>query len=254
MKISTLQWNIGGAKIRTPDSDPTNYDIYKQEGLEHIIAVIKECKPDIVTLQETHASPAFVQAMEISMQTGLPNKVNVSYDRSHIDKQQDLGQAVLSRFPITRYFSTKFLNPKYEITRPNGEVWISHDKGITECELKIENKMVIVYSLHLIPFQYFEVDHLGERAKELRADIAKKLKIKSDCLIQGDFNIDGPSLKEFMPEWFKAGLQEILQDAPTRPKGQSHDHVLYKGLKLKSSKVIESVLTDHFPIYSEFEI
>lgn len=253
MRISTLQWNIGGARILTPDCDPKDYDAYKQEGIEHIITVINECKPDIVTMQETHATPALVQADVIAQRTGLRYHVNNSYDRSHIEKGQDLGQAVLTRFSILREYFTPLHNPQYKRTLPDGEILVSHNKLLTECQLRIaDDSTLTVYTLHMTPFQFFNVNHLGEETAKIREDLAKKLQIKGNCIIQGDFNIDSPSLKAFMPAWFKAGLQEVTQNDATRPKGQRHDHVLYKGLRLVSSRVL-SALTDHYPIYSEFE-
>ena len=71
MKIRTLQWNIGGGKIRDINSDPTKeidsvISSYSEEGLDYIITNIKELNVDIITLQETHSDKNTIQAEVIA--------------------------------------------------------------------------------------------------------------------------------------------------------------------------------------------
>ena len=95
----------------------------------------------------------------------------------------------------------------------------------------------------------------GQEAKKVRLDV--EAKIKNDCpklLLQGDFNIDTPSLRPFLPKLFADKMKQVILKTPTTPKGKWYDHILYKGFHHLQSYVITDVLTDHFPIYSEFEV
>ena len=108
---------------------------------------------------------------------------------------------------------------------------------------------------HFVPFRKFGRDLKEDALKDIREDIIKKIMCnKKEFLLQGDFNYNDVSLKSFLPEIFSDEVQEIILDEPTTVRNKRYEHIIYKGLKHLSSKVISDVLTDHFPIYSEFEI
>lgn len=254
MIIKTLQWNIGGGKIRninTPAEGPYNVD-----GIAHIIELLKRYNPDIITLQETHADEKIIQAEIIAKEIGLSYSTNDVYDKSHIEDGQGLGQAIISRFPISEHNFKLFYNPRFEVTGPDGSKWISHDKGVSKCLLEIgTNSKIQVATLHLIPFRKFEVDPLEEKFENLREDITELSSPSSNTfLLQGDFNFDDASLRGFLPTLFEKGISEVLLDDPTTPKGRKYDHVVYEGLRHVRSEVLSDVLTDHFPVLSKFEI
>lgn len=254
MIIKTLQWNIGGGKIRSADAPAEGpYDV---NGMTHIVELLRKYNPDIITLQETHADEEIVQAKIIAKEIGLPYSTNDIYDKSHIEDGQGLGQAIISRFPIDEHDFKLFFNPHFEIAGPDGGKWISHDKGVSKCLLEYSEGMKIqVATLHLIPFRKFEVDPLEEKFENLREDIAELSSPSSNTfLLQGDFNFDDASLKLFLPTLFEKGISEVLLDDPTTPKGRKYDHVVYGGLRHVRSKILSDVLTDHFPVLSEFEI
>jgi len=216
---------------------------------------LKSTIPDIITLQETHASESRVQAKEIAMKLGMSYYYNDDHDDSHLEKGQKLGLAVISRFPLSGHNFELFYNPKYKWHRPNGEVWISHNKGITSCTAEIDEVKLKLQTLHLIPFRKFGVDIISDETKDIRDDISLKItKDYAPYLLQGDFNFNDESLKAFLPAIFSDGLQELDQEKPTTPKGRIYDHILYQGLELKKYNIIDDVLTDHFPIISKFEL
>ncbi len=105
--LRTAQWNIGGGKIRDPEYVPSDvllYDVfgpYDSDGLESIIDTLDQNKPDIVTLQETHEADNFSQTAIIAEALGLPYWVNDTYGESHIDPDYRLGQAIISKFPLS---------------------------------------------------------------------------------------------------------------------------------------------------------
>lgn len=253
MIIKTLQWNIGGGKIRSASvSAEGPYDI---NGVAHIAELLKKHNPDIITLQETHADNKIIQAEIIAKEIGLPYSINDVYDKSHIEEGQGLGQAIISRFPISQRNFNLFFNPRFEVVGPDGSKWISHNKGVSKCLLEVEDVKIQVATLHLIPFRKFKIDPLEEKFRNLRDNIAELSSPSSNAfLLQGDFNFNDFSLKNLLPALFEKGISEVLLDDPTTPKGRRYDHVVYGGLKHIRSEVLSDVLTDHFPILSEFEI
>jgi len=256
MRIKTIQWNIGGGKIRESSSDPLSDDSYNIDGLSYIEQIIKKHNPDIIFLQETHQGEDPNQAKELSVSLGLKHYFNDIYDKSHLEKGQKLGQAIISRFPIENHKFEFFLNPKLEVIHSTGEKWISHNKGISSCFVKIGEKTILqLKTLHLVPFRRFNIDPLSHELAEVRKDIVEKIKCSTEkFLLQGDFNYNDFSLRRFLPDIFSNGVSEVILNEPTTAKGRKYEHIIYKGLKHCLSEVITNTLTDHFPVYSEFEI
>lgn len=254
MLLKVIQWNIGGAKTRKV-TDPVA-GFYTNEGIEYVEELLKKYDADIITLQETHANAQKVQVESLAKKLNLLYVFNDIYDKSHIEEGQNLGQAVLSRFPISHHTFNFLLNPHFEAVGPDGRNWVSHDKGVSKCLVTLgEEKTIQVCTLHLIPFSIFNVNPVEEEFKELRKNIIDLTNPSENIfLLQGDFNFDNASLKEFLPDLLNKNISEILLDTPTTPKGRNYDHVMFKGLKHIRSEVIADTLTDHFPVYSEFEI
>lgn len=237
MKIKTVQWNIGGAET----------------GLENIISTLKHVNPDIITFQEIHEGKVS-QTKEISKALGLPHFVVDSYGSSHIDKRSKLSQSILSRFPLSNHRFQLFINPGYQIII-EGKPYPCHDKGVTKVVAALEDKMINIQTLHMVPFAKASVDPLGPLASELREDICRKIEpLLENYLLQGDFNFDNESLRPFLPTIFRNGVKEVLQTGFTGPLCFKSDHIIYRGLTLVKSNVFNKIQTDHFPIITEFEI
>ncbi len=255
MIIKTIQWNIGGGGVRGEGDDPVDEKSYKQENLDYIKGVLEKYSPDIIFLQETHQNNDKSQVERIADALGLKYFFNDIYAQSHIDSSQKLGQGIISRWPIENHGFEFFINPKWELERPDGGKWTSHDKGVSSCTIKAEDRVFNLKTLHLFPFRKFGKDPIDTEFKNMREDIEDKIRpIEKLFLLQGDFNYNESSLKDFLPNVFENGAREVLLTEPTTPKGRKYDHVVYQGLKHRLSKVISDALTDHYPIYSEFEI
>jgi endonuclease/exonuclease/phosphatase (EEP) superfamily protein YafD len=256
MTIKTLQWNIGGGKIRNQADDPTDPLVYRFSALDQIINVMKKYNPDIITIQESHSNEKGNQASEIAKALGLEFVANDVYDKSHLEEGQGLSQATISRFPIEKHNFIFFHNPKFETLSPTGEHWVSHEKGVTSCWVNLGGDLILnVKGSHSFPYRRFNVDPLSEAILELRKDMAEKLKPEANLyLYQGDLNYNDFTLVDFLPGLLQNGVVEVILTEPTTPKGRKYDHIIYRGLKHLSSQVISNALTDHFPIISEFEI
>lgn len=255
MIIKTLQWNIGGGKIRKPEDRLENSATYIHNGLPHIIELIKSLSPDIVSFQELNIGPSGNQADQISAATGLPNIIWDLYAPSHIVLGDNTALTIMSRFPINKKDFHLFTNPKIERVRPDGTRWTSFDKGVLSADIILGNRTLSFKTLHVFPFFVFQRDYRDPEFKGLISEISRDTKPDSELyLAQGDFNIQEASLQETLPEVFEAGAEEVAINEPTYHEGLILDHVLYKGLKLNSVRVVKEALTDHFPIYSEFAL
>lgn len=254
MKLKTLQWNIGGGKIRDINDVDSPYQL---EGVEYIIQELSKHNPDIITLQETHQSIGYDQTKIIAERLGYRYFINDVYDESHVEKGQELGQAILSKFPIVDHSFSFFENPKLELVTPQGEKWVSHDKGVSRVLVQIDDSVVLeISTLHLVPFRRFGVDALSDDFKRLRENIQSLVLPTHDrYLLQGDFNFDNKSLVGLLGNFFEGNdIKEVEQNKPTTPKNRAYDHVVYKGIKHIASETVDTVLTDHYPIISLFDL
>lgn len=254
MKLTSVQWNIGGGKIRDAESDPTLPASYSLDGLGHIAETLRDINPDIITLQETHAANGTSQPQVLAEQLGYSYWANDEYADSHVEDGFRLGQGIISRYPIKNHQFQMFYNPHYQAEWEEGVV-TSHDKGITTCDVDINGQTLTIMTLHAIPFRPFNIDPLSEDAREVREDMQAKIQTDSELvLLQGDFNYDEKSLKSLLPSIFEPRLSEALQSQPTTPKGRYYDHVAFRGLRLESSFADSSKLTDHYPVISKFDL
>lgn len=256
MEFRTLQWNIGGGRIRAQDDDPLADESYGENNTEYFRKLIAQHHPDIVTLQEVHKNLSTDQGEEIARGLGFGHFITDPYSLSHIEDGQQLSQSVLSRHPIRNHQFDFLYNPRYEIVRPNGSIWISHDKGVTVCSTALPNgKTLEVVTVHMIPFRKFGVDITSEDVQKILKEFTGKISSRADVLLlQGDFNIDNASLKEHLPDLFKMGLEEVVLTDHTTPSGRKYDHVLYRGMKHLNSCVMTDTLADHYPVFSVFEL
>jgi endonuclease/exonuclease/phosphatase (EEP) superfamily protein YafD len=248
MIIKTLQWNIGGAQL--------DGDLLPEGNLNYIINIIKNSGADIIFLQETHTNDSVIQAKVIAEQLGFQYFINDVYDKSHLEEGQGLSQAIISRFPITNHRFALFPNPHFEIINSDGKQWTSHDKGITTGDVMVSDAVTIkVGTLHLVPFHRFKINPLDDKYSDLRNRIAQLASVDCDrYILQGDFNFNSKDLTSLLPSLFNVGMQEAELPAPTRPNGMLCDHALYKGVTLVKQEIISNTLTDHFPVYYEFDV
>lgn len=260
MTIKIVQWNIGGGKIRDIDSDPTKTvgaikNSYSKEGFDYIISKLKELSPDIVTLEEAHEDDVTIQAEVIAKSLGLGYWISDVYCDSHVEKDQKLCQAIISRFPLSNHAFDLFYNPHAKLITEAGEEWISLDKGYSFAEATLpDNSKLGIGVLHAFPFRRFGLDYAGTEAQKILKSIEElisKTKI-SPMILGGDFNINDGSLKQYLPN-IMSDFDEIILQEPTTPKDRKYDHVIYSGLKLIDSKIHNEVLTDHYPVSATFE-
>ncbi len=255
MKLKTLTWNIGGGKILRSGAAPDLLASYSDDGMSEIIGVLHDESPDIITLQEVQQKTDYDQAAIIASALGYEYYFHDSVSDSHIDTDCRLGNAIISRHPLSRHAFKFFDNPHVQTKWEDGTIATSFDKGYTRCTASVDTIEVEIVSLHLMPFRRFGVELSSSLARKVIRDVTNKLVLSSEhLLVQGDFNINAPTLRPYFEELFATQtLNELTLNEPTTPKGRMYDHVFYRGLRLKSQKVIPSVDTDHYPVVCLFE-
>ncbi|MBS1797569.1 MAG: endonuclease/exonuclease/phosphatase family protein [Acidobacteria bacterium] len=253
-KIKTLQWNIGGGRTCSELSDPADPDSYIEDGLDSIIAILRRENPDVITLQETHESAGSSQAEIIAGALGLESWFNDSYDDSFMEAGCRIGQAVISRYPITNRIFVPFKNPGFRVRDEAGNEIRSINSGLSAATIELPDGVSIrIETFHMPAFHFFGVDLRSEAAGRVLQEVSGTIgQPGMPTIVQADFNLDFPSLKAALPDFFDGPLREIVQESPTNPKGKRLDHILYAGLKLETNKVIKDVRTDHYPLIAQF--
>jgi hypothetical protein len=252
MQITTVQWNIGGAKIRGENADPVPVESYTHEGFEYLIQKLKEYNPGVITLQENHADETGSQAGAIAKALGWQYFFNDRYDQSHIDPTQGLCQSIISKYPLSEHSFTFFYNPPFKRVMENGEEWTSHNKGMTTCKADVGGISVTFQTLHAVPFRPFAVDLKSpEAVKVLQSMDALIDRMAPHYVFQGDFNY--PELSELFPETM-GSLTEVGGKHPTTPRGKLYDHILCRGAQPISVSIDTTALTDHYPVIATLEI
>ncbi|KKW42608.1 MAG: hypothetical protein UY92_C0005G0030 [Candidatus Magasanikbacteria bacterium GW2011_GWA2_56_11] len=257
MKLKTVQWNINGGKIRSVEADPTLDSSYVIDDQGYYAARLKAYVPDIVALQETHTDETEEVSGQISYfadQLGLPYFINVPFSPSHIEAGKKLGNAILSRWPLSATSFEVFFNPRPQRVLDSGEIAVAHDKGVVRAVLDVDGQALEVMSVHLMPFHRFNFDLFAPEQLSFIEDMAGKIKPKEmRALIQGDFNLDCPSLGALIPQFVET-VSEVALVEPTFCRGGRFDHILYRGLYHVSTEIDRRALSDHYPLYSEFEL
>ena len=254
MKLKTITWNIGGGKLLVKGSDYSRLDSYSIDGLDDIIKWLKQENADLITLQETQKNKNIDQVQKIATELGF-NYIHDSMSDSHIDEGFQLGNAILSHYQIKNHKTGFFYNPKVITKWEDGSIATSFDKGFSTCEIEVGIRKVKIISTHLIPFRRFKINLESDIAKKILEDVQTKINNFSEItILQGDFNIDNQSIEKYLPKLFENGLEEVIQNEPTTPKGRKYDHILYRGMTLRGTRVNSTARTDHFPVIAEFEI
>lgn len=254
MQIKTITWNVGGAKELEAGKDPLLMSSYNVDAVQAIADYLKQISPDIVTLQEVQGNDNGNQVEALARLMGYEYYFYEATSDSHIDVGHTLGNGIISKYPISDHTTGVFLNPKAEALLEGTPV-TSHDKGYGSCMVSIDGVNIRVSTTHLLPFRMMGIDLGSDMGKKILASVERSLATQEDkVLIQGDFNIDSELMAPYLPNLvFDQELEEVKIDHPTTPKGSRYDHVLFKGMTLKTVTIDSQVNTDHYPVICTFD-
>ncbi len=217
--------------------------------------LLKKYKPDIIFLQEidmyTKRAYNRNQLYILSRYTGLTYRAigtNIKYSNGFF------GDGIISKFPIE--YSANYLSP---LTNPSHE-----QRGILCNKISFGNIKINVFSVHMSTFENERVLTSKELLK-----IISKINKTEPIIIGGDFNVGitkignhkylhTPKEKYEEYEILKQKLMSIENTENTWFSTEGNgciDSFFYsKHLKLIRYKVIETKVSDHYPIYVEFLI
>lgn len=217
--------------------------------------LLKKYNPDIVFLQEidmyTKRAYNKNQLYTMSKYTGLNYRAmgtNIKY------KNGFYGDGIISKFPIE--YSANYLSPLTNI---------SHEqRGILCNKISFGNIKINVFSLHMSTFE-------NERiltAKEL-IRIISKINKNEPIVIGGDFNVGITKVGQHKYLYEKKEKYKEYEILKTKlnfldnreitwisndGKGCIDSFFYSNHLSLLKYKIIETNVSDHYPIYTEFKI
>ncbi len=249
MTIRVGTWNIGGAHT-TASPELFHYD---KEDVEYFAHELRTANLDIICLQEAHTRPDGSNSTEeIANILGYEYWYNVPSHKSHIIEGYHLGNAIISRLPITDTAFKFYPYPKVPLFwkdgRPAGEKHTKHLQVARVGDVWIANT-------HLLPIQLFgyaydDNTHGGEYAREVEGTM-RDLVTNTPLIFCGDFNRPDP-LELFQP-LRELQLLEALPPVPTRPGGKQVDHILYSPEVRVINSGVQEGRGDHYLCFAELD-
>ena len=229
-----------------------SYNIHHAEGVdrkldvERIAGVIRSVDPDLVALQEVDQRAKRTGGVDQPAELAKLTKMRVAFGANIELQGGHYGNAVLSRFPITRH--QNHLLPNID----RGE-----QRGVIEAEIEIpkSSEFVLLLATHL--------DHRGEERERLASAkfINELVAQHSDrpALLAGDLNAtpNSKTLQRFGEMWTRVN-EKPMATVPVRKPAKQIDFILYRPRdrwKAIEVKVLdESVASDHRAIFSVLEL
>lgn len=171
------------------------------------------------------------------------------YGKNAIFKDRHHGNAILSRFPIA-----KWENEDLSLSR-------LEQRGLLHCEIPLERGTTLhLFNVHL------NLRH-GDRVKQIERIISRYLKlIPTDApfILAGDFNDWGKELSHYLEnkmnlfECHKYMKSSYAKTFPSFFPLLSLDRIYARNIKPISVEALSqtpwNLLSDHLPLYLEFEI
>ncbi len=229
-----------------------SYNIHHAEGVdrkldvERIAGVIRSVEPDLVALQEVDQKVKRTQVVDQPAELARLTKMHVVFGANIELQGGHYGNAVLSRFPITRH--KNHLLPNID----GGE-----QRGVIEAEIKFpdSNDSLSLLATHL-DFRADERERLA--SARLINDLAAK-HLDRPALLAGDLNAtpDSKTLQEFEKRWVQAN-ERPMATVPVNQPTQQIDFILLRPRnrwKVIEVKVLdEAVASDHRAIFAILEL
>lgn len=229
-----------------------SYNIHHAEGVdrkldvERIASVIRSVEPDLVALQEVDHKVKRTQVVDQPVELAKLTKMHVVFGANIELQGGHYGNAVLSRFSITRHKNHRLPN-----------IDDSEQRGVIEAEIKVpdSNEPLLLLATHL-DFRADERERLAS-AKAINELIAKHP--NQPALLAGDLNAttDSKTLQQFETKWTRANAKPMATVPVEQPTKQI-DFILYcpaDRWKVVDVKVLdEAVASDHRAIFAVLEL
>ena len=214
--------------------------------LDAVAKTIKEENADIVGLNEVYNDINHLVTNE--QVKYLTSKLGYNYyffgQSITIKETIGYGNAIISKYPLTNFVVHKIEDP---IIKDEDAFYES--RSIIECDLLVNNEVIKIF-----------VTHLGLAKSEQKNGIRKIIELLKNekTILMGDFNMQEDndniiSLSNYIDNssYLIEGKKETY---PSNNPNMKIDYIFTKNLKVKDSKVVKKIVSDHFPIINTIEI
>ncbi len=229
-----------------------SYNIHHAEGVdrkldvERIAGVILSVNPDIVALQEVDQNVERTGNVDQPAELARLTEMNVVFGANIELQGGHYGNAVLSRFPITRHKNHLLPN-----------VDASEQRGVIEAEITLpkSNHSIRLLATHL-DYRADERERLAS-AKFINELIARNP--QQPALLAGDLNAtpDSETLQLFGTKWTRVN-EKPMATVPVNQPTKQIDFILHRPAnrwKVVEFKVLdEAVASDHRAIFAVLEL
>ncbi len=166
------------------------------------------------------------------------------------------GQAVLSRFPITRTRIMRFRHQPYNWRHswlPRW-AWIQPRKGgrmALVVEILLSGQTLVLYNTHL-ESKASDAER-AEQIQEILEDLRTHYPADVPVIIAGDLNTQEEASSPVVDYLRAAGFRDVLEGekGPLRTKTGSRrrvDWILARNLRFSDARILELAISDHFPL------
>lgn len=244
MKIAT--YNISHCQDYSENHNEAPVNILKTAEF------IKSLEADIVALNEVFISSTNndynMQAEKIAQITGHPYFVQT---QGKTFSWASIGNAVISKFPISEFEAIPVLAPTEEEKRPNENDWYE-DRVVLSSKVKAEEKELLVLATH------FGLNGLEqERMVNTLCEIIDKAKLP--IILMGDFNAL-PHSNVLMPIYERLiSCADVVNNKEYTFASFEPDRTLdyifvSKEFKVEGFEVGKEIISDHLPCIAVLEI
>lgn len=225
--------------------------------LHKIREILQATNADLAFLQEIHGAHSGHQASregwpDVSQYEFLAEQLwpHFAYGKNAIYDLGDHGNAILSKFP---FVSWENLNVSL-LKRASRSLL----HGVMD--VPGANKQIHVICVHLDQIRFVR----NQQIKRLARRIHESIPADAPLIVAGDFNDWSDHVSKFL--FAEPGMKEVHhtlhgQHAKTYPAGWpmfALDRIYYRNIDVVSSKALADhpwhALSDHMPLYAEFEL
>lgn len=252
-EITAMSYNIqiGIASAHNPTWDPQKIN------LDAIVEIIRNENPHIVALQEVDRfrkrSGMTDQAAYLAERLGM----QFAYAPSVYDVETEMGRgmygnALLSKFPIDRYYVHRLRGRTHLL--PDEPEWVIEPRTVLEARLIVNGRPLYAYALHLSTTADQQVVQVEDLRRLLR-------QVSGPQIVMGDFNAkpDAPHMEKLLAE-FHSPLEQVTPRA-TYPNGLEAevaiDYILLSGeIGVKEAYVVQEMTgaSDHNPVVARLRL
>lgn len=229
-----------------------SYNIHHGEGvdgkldIDRIANVIRSAKPDLVALQEVDQEVKRSQSVDQPAELAKLTEMQVVFGGNIELQGGRYGNAVLSRFPITRH--QNHLLPNIDN---------SEQRGVIEAEILLRDsgESLLLLATHL-DFRADDAERLAS-ANVINDLVAKHNQLPA--LLAGDLNAtpNSSTLQAFASHWNRSNDQ-VMPTVPVTQPSQQIDFILYRpkaSWKVIETQVLdEQVASDHRAILAVLDL